>query len=115
MRVLLVEDEGLIRMLASDMLEELGHTVIGEASNLDEALALARVADFDVAILDINLNGHCIDPVAKAVCARKIPFLFASGYGDASLPAEFSNRPMLQKPFLLKNLDDELASIQSSG
>ena len=64
--VFLVEDEGLLQMLVADMIEELGHTVIAQASDLHQALNLAQTADFDVAILDINLKGQRIDPVADA-------------------------------------------------
>jgi CheY-like chemotaxis protein len=110
MRVLLVEDEGLIRLMAAEMLEDLGHQVV-EASSLDEALTLAETTDFDVAILDINLGGRRVDPVAEIVSARDIPFLFASGYGDANIPQDFSDRPVLQKPFLLRNLSDSLACL----
>ena len=63
--VLLVEDEALIRMMIAGMVEELGHTVAGEAANIPDALQLAQAADFDVAILDINVGGSRIDPVAR--------------------------------------------------
>jgi len=110
MRVFLVEDDGLIRLVASEMLEDLGHQVV-EARSLQEALTLAETTEFDVAILDINLNGHRVDPVAEIVKAREIPFLFASGYGEVNLPQDFTDRPVLQKPFLLRNLSDKLASL----
>ena len=70
MRVLVVEDELMIRMLLQDMLDDLGHTLAGEAGHIDEALTLARQADFDIAILDVNLGGQPISPVVEADRAR---------------------------------------------
>jgi CheY-like chemotaxis protein len=97
--VLLVEDETLIRMMIADMVEELGHTVVAEASNMTEALALAQTADFEIAVLDINVGGARIEPVADVIAGRRLPFIFASGYGAAGVPEKFRDRPTLQKPF----------------
>ena len=77
-RVLLVEDEMMIRMLLEGMLDDLGHTVAGEAGAIDEALALAKNADFDIALLDVNLNGRPITPVVEILIKRGLPFVFAS-------------------------------------
>jgi CheY-like chemotaxis protein len=97
--VFLVEDEVLIRMMVSDMLEELGHRVTAEAGDVGEAIALATSADFDLAILDVNLNGAKISPVADLIKARHRPIIFATGYGFQGLPEEFRDYPALQKPF----------------
>lgn len=106
--VLLVEDEALIRMMIAEMVEELGHSVAGEASNIADALRLAQTATFELAILDINLGGSKIDPVAEIVSSRGLPFIFASGYGAAGMPAPFIDRPVLQKPFLIERLDEAI-------
>jgi CheY-like chemotaxis protein len=98
-RVLIVEDELMIRMLLEGMLEDLGHTVAGQAGTIEEALALARQADFDVALLDVNLNGKAITPVVAVLAARGLPFVFASGYGQRGVPEEYRDSPALQKPF----------------
>jgi CheY-like chemotaxis protein len=76
--VLLVDDEVLTRMMVSDMLNDPGHAVVAEAGELDQCLILARSADFELAILDVNLNGVRIDLVAEAILARRIPFILAS-------------------------------------
>lgn len=102
--VLLVEDETLIRMMIAGMVEELGHTVVAEAGNINDALALARTANFEIAILDINVGGERIEPVAEIVAGRRLPFMFASGYGAAGAPPKFRDRPILQKPFLIERL-----------
>jgi CheY-like chemotaxis protein len=104
LKVFLVEDEAMIRMMVVDMLEELGHSVAAEAGSLDKALELARSSEFDVAILDVNLNGEVIVPVAEVIQARGIPIIFSTGYGAAGLPEAFRNLPSLQKPFQLEAL-----------
>jgi DNA-binding NtrC family response regulator len=104
--VLLVEDETLIRMMIAEMIEELGHSVAGEASNIADAVRLANTATFEFAILDINLAGSKIDPVAEIVSRRGVPFIFASGYGAAGVPSSFRDRAVLQKPFLIERLGE---------
>jgi CheY-like chemotaxis protein len=107
-RILVVEDELMIRMLLEDMLGELGYTVAAEAGRLDEALAAAKSVDIDVAILDVNLNGQPILPVADALAARGTPFVFATGYGERGLPEPYRDRPTLKKPFQLEGLKQML-------
>ncbi|MGA2055561.1 MAG: response regulator [Bradyrhizobium sp.] len=102
--VFLVEDEVMIRMMVADMLEELGYSVVAEAGEIGEALKLAQSAEFDLAILDVNVNGKVISPVADVLAARNRPFIFATGYGSSGLPAEYRSRPALQKPFQIETL-----------
>jgi CheY-like chemotaxis protein len=98
-RVLVVEDELMIRMLLQDMLDDLGHTLAGEAGRIDEALTLASQAEFDVAILDVNLNGEAISPVVEVLVRRGLPFVFATGYGQRGVPEPYRRTLTLQKPF----------------
>jgi CheY-like chemotaxis protein len=112
-RVLVVEDELMIRMLLEDMLGELGYTIAAQAAHIDEALEAAKSADFDLAILDVNLNGEPISPVADALVARGVPFVFATGYGEHGLPAPYRDRPTLKKPFQLESLEQMLISVVS--
>ena len=107
-RVLVVEDEAMIRMLLEDMLGELGYIVAAQAARVEEALEAAKTAAFDVAILDINLNGQTIVPVAEALDARGMPFVFATGYGEHGLPEAFRDRPTLKKPFQMDGLGRSL-------
>ena len=104
-RVLVVEDELMIRMLLADMLEELGYTIAAEAGRLDEALEAAKTAEFDLAILDVNLNNEPVSPVADALVARGLPFVFATGYGEHGLPEPYRDRPALKKPFQVDGLE----------
>jgi CheY-like chemotaxis protein len=108
--VFLVEDEVMIRMMVADMLEELGYRVAAEAGEINEAIRLAGCTEFDIAILDVNVNGKVISPVAEVIQARNRPFVFATGYGAQGLPEEFRNRPTLQKPFQMETLAQVLAS-----
>ncbi|MBN9006446.1 MAG: response regulator [Rhizobiales bacterium] len=102
--VFLVEDEAMIRMMVADMLEDLGYTIAAEAGEIDQAIKLARATNFDIAILDVNVNGKLISPVAGVIAARNRPFIFATGYGTQGLPPEFRDRPALQKPFQMESL-----------
>ena len=83
-RILVVEDEPMIRMLLEDMLGELGYTVAAEAAGIEEALEATKNADFDLAILDADLNGQPALPVADALVTRGTPF--ATGYGEVPEP-----------------------------
>ncbi|HVV40754.1 MAG TPA: response regulator [Nitrobacter sp.] len=102
--VFLVEDEVMIRMMVADMLVDLGYRIVAEAGDIENAVKLARTATFDIAILDVNVNGKVISPVAEVIAARNRPFIFATGYGTQGLPPEFRDRPALQKPFQIETL-----------
>jgi CheY-like chemotaxis protein len=102
--VFLVEDEVMIRMMVVDMLAELGYRVAAEAGEINEAIRLAQCSEYDFAILDVNVNGRVISPVAELIKARNRPFIFATGYGSAGLPEEYRDRPALQKPFQIETL-----------
>ena len=75
-RVLLVEDENLVAILLEDMLAELGHSVVGPVARLNKALEMAQREAIDLAILYVNINGEQVYPVAEALAARGIPFVF---------------------------------------
>jgi DNA-binding response OmpR family regulator len=96
--VLIVEDEALIRMMLVEMVEHLGHKVIGEAGRIDEGRSLAETQEYDLAILDINLQGFNVQPIAEAVRSRGLPLLFLSGYGSNGAPVGFKGAPILEKP-----------------
>ena len=107
-RVLVVEDESRIAMLIGDVLEDLGCEVVALASRVDEALEKVASLDFEVALLDVNLNGEPSYPVADELAARGMPFVLATGYGAARIPAQLKHAPVLQKPFLRADLERAL-------
>lgn len=109
LRVLVVEDESLVAMFLEDVLEDLGYQMVGPYSRVEAALTAAQAEDFDVAILDVNVNGQAIFPVAETIAARGIPFIFSTGYGQKSLPEEYRSRPTLDKPFLPGDVEAVLA------
>ena len=111
LRVLVVEDEILIAMLVSDMLTELDYATVGPVADVDRALAAVDQGGFDLAILDVNLNGRESSAVADKLKSLEIPFIFATGYA-LRVPSGFENVPILQKPFQLHDLRKALHSIQ---
>jgi CheY-like chemotaxis protein len=110
-RVLVIDDEAMIRMLLENMLEELGHVVVAEAGRIEEALSLAQSCECDLAILDVNLNGASIAPVADALLARGVPYVFATGYQAPPLPEIHRGRPILHKPFEFEELGQAVKSV----
>lgn len=115
LRVLVVEDELLVALMLEDMLAELGHEVAAIASDLGKALRLASDGRFDLAILDVNLSGSYVYPVADKLSERGIPFAFASGYGQQSLDERHRHRPTLQKPFEESGLKRIIADALKAG
>jgi CheY-like chemotaxis protein len=109
-RVLLVEDESLLAMTVEDMLQDLGCRVAASASNVDDAMARAQENGYECALLDVNLGGKPVFPIAEVLSARKIPFAFASGYGQSVLPEQFRSRPIVAKPFQLNDLSQALTA-----
>ena len=103
-RVLVVEDEMMIRMLLEDMLAELGYAVAATAARIEEAMNAVATGDFDIAILDVNLDGQAVTPVAEVLATRGTPFFFVTGYAEHGLPEHYGNRPMLKKPFQIDSL-----------
>jgi CheY-like chemotaxis protein len=99
LRVLVVEDEMMVSMLIEDMLADMGCVVVGPASRLDEAIELMKASELDCAVLDVNLGGQPIFPLADLLRERGCPFAFATGYGDAGLRDVDRGSPVLQKPF----------------
>ena len=99
LRVLVVEDEMMVSMLIEDMLTDLGCIVVGPAARLDEAIELATTSEIDCAVLDVNLGGQPIFPLADLLRERGRPFAFATGYGDAGVRDVDKGTPVLQKPF----------------
>ena len=96
--IFLVEDETLIRMMLVQIVEELGYKVVAEAASVNDGCSRAEVEDYDLAILDVNLQGFNVRPVAQAISRRGLPFVFLTGYGPRGLPEEFIGLPVLAKP-----------------
>lgn len=110
-RVLIVEDELLVALLLEDFLLDLGCDTVGPCSNVAQALEVARTEALDLAVLDVNLDGEQVYPVAELLLKRNIPFLFLSGYGDEAIPPGREDWKVCAKPFK----SDELAKMLSAA
>jgi DNA-binding response OmpR family regulator len=110
-RVLIVEDEYLVALMIKDFLVEFGCATVGPIGSVAKALAAIDVETFDVAVLDVNLAGEKIYPVAETLAARGVPFLLVSGYGEGAIPADHQEWRVCTKPFRGDDLAAMLASV----
>ena len=106
--ILVVEDEPLIAMMLEDFLETLGHTVHASCESVADAVAEAEKGGFDVAILDVNLNGETAWPVARTLRDKQIPFVLATGGHVEPPPPEFANVPVIEKPYTVDRVTPAL-------
>jgi CheY-like chemotaxis protein len=111
LRVFVVEDESLVALMVEEMLRDLGCEVAACAGRLADACRLAATTEFDVALLDVNLGGTLVFPVAEILRERQIPFFFSTGYGITGLPREFSGHPVLTKPYSTEQLRQMFAQV----
>ncbi len=108
-RILVIEDESLVAMLLETILDDMGCAVVGPESNIDDGLVAATTeASLDAALLDVNVAGREVFPVAEALKARGVPFVFSTGYGEAGLPEHWRGNPTIQKPFTEAAIRDAL-------
>jgi DNA-binding response OmpR family regulator len=115
-RILLVEDEVLVGMMMRDLLTELGFFVAGPLCSLADARAAAAAQRFDAAVLDLNLTGESVYPLAELLTAQGVPFVFVTGYDSAAVDSLFSHVPVVQKPIAREHLEATLrASLAASG
>lgn len=113
-RILVVEDEALIAVMVEDMLTDLGNVVVGPVATIEQALALVRTEAIDAAVLDVNVRGEHIDPVADALSARGVPMLFATGYGEVRL-ASAAAATVIDKPYTQDKLARGLAAVMGAN
>lgn len=106
--ILVVEDEPLIAMMLEDFLETLGHKVHASCESVAEAVDEAKKGGFDLAILDVNLNGETAWPVAHALRDKQIPFVIATGGHVEPPPPEFANVPVIEKPYTIDRVTPAL-------
>lgn len=104
LHILIVEDEAPIALQVEDMLVESGCEVVGPASRVAQALKLIDEEPVDAAVLDLNIAGDLVYPVADALDKRGVPYIFATGYGASSLTEPYRRRRVLQKPFSRREL-----------
>ena len=108
-RVLIVEDESLVAMLLETILEDMGCVPVGPAATVEEGLQVAGGDEsLDAALLDVNVAGKQVFPIAEALKARGVPFVCSTGYGEGGLPDEWRGQATLQKPFTEAAVRDAL-------
>ncbi|HEX4180825.1 MAG TPA: response regulator [Caulobacteraceae bacterium] len=109
----MVEDEAMIAMMLEDMLDTFGCVVVEVAGTLSKGLDLVAntALDLDGAILDVNLGGEPVYPVAEQLAARGVPFIFCTGYGLKGLASDFAHVPTLAKPYMREELESLLMSV----
>jgi DNA-binding NtrC family response regulator len=109
LRVFVVEDEMLVSLVVEDLLTDEECVIVGPYDQVSTALAAAATERVDVALLDVNVNGVKVYPVAETFAKRQIPFLFLSGYGDSAIPPDRPNWVACRKPFKADELIGMLA------
>lgn len=110
-RVLVVEDEMLILLMIEDILADFGCEAVSAASSVPKAMELIEGQTFDLALLDMNLDGVETYVLADALAAKAVPFAFATGYSNRDKRAGYEDRPMLKKPFNIEEMAKVLADL----
>ena len=106
--ILVVEDEPLIAMMLEDFLESLGHSVTATCESVSDAIIQADKGGFDLAILDVNLKGESVWPVAERLRDKQIPFVLATGGHVDPPPPEFAHVPVIEKPYTVDRVTPAL-------
>jgi len=114
LRVFIMEDEALVVVNLEDMLDELGCTVVGPAMRIEQAEGMIEQAyGADIAILDVNISGKPVFPIAELLAERGVPMIFATGYGRGGLPEKWQAHPILQKPYTFEDVAQCLATARA--
>jgi CheY-like chemotaxis protein len=114
-RVLVIEDEMLVAMGLQDLLSDLGCDLIAVAADVEKALGLIAVNTFDLATLDLNLNGTLSYAIAEALESRHIPFAFSTGYSEHGINESYRERPVLKKPFSRSRFEKVISELLGDG
>jgi len=119
LRVLVVEDEFMIAMLIEETLADYGCVIVGPFTNLTQALQAVQQQALDGAVLDVNLRGEKVYPLAELLDARGVPFLLLSGYGRDAIPPDRPNWRACGKPFapdeLIMMLEAQISEKDKNG
>jgi CheY-like chemotaxis protein len=112
-RILVVEDSPVVGPFTADLLGELGCEVVGPAPNMAVARELIDNEPFDAALMDVHIRGERVFPLCEMLEAKAIPFILTSGYADWQMPEKLEDRPRLQKPYTIDQIEKALASLFS--
>ena len=110
-RILVVEDSPVVGPFTVDILDELGCEVIGPAPNMAAARSLVESGGFDAALMDVHIRGERVFPLCEMLSAKGIPFVLTSGYADWTMPEQWRDRPRLNKPYTIDQVDGSLRQL----
>jgi CheY-like chemotaxis protein len=110
-RILVVEDSPVLAPFTVDVLDELGCTVVGSAPNMAVAREMVEAGGFDAALMDIHIRGERIFSLCEVLAANGVPFVLTSGYADWSMPEKWDDRPRLQKPYTIEQVEEALTAL----
>jgi CheY-like chemotaxis protein len=110
-RILVIEDSPVVGPFTVDMLGELGCEVLGPAPNMASARELMEAGGFDGALVDVHIRGERVFPLCEMLEAKGVPFVFTSGYADWQMPEKWQERPRLQKPYTLDQIEQALRAL----
>ena len=110
-RILVIEDSPVVGPFTADVLAELGYEVVGPAPTMAVARELIEAERFDAALIDIHIRGERVFPLCELLDARGVPFALTSGYADRNMPDKWAERPRLQKPYTLADVEQCLAGL----
>lgn len=109
---LVVEDEALVAVLIEDAIAEMDLAALGPATTVPQALQVIETTPPEGALLDVNLGGQPVYPVADVLAARSIPFVFITGYGEDGIRKDYADRPVLQKPFMVEDIQKAINAMR---
>src|SRR6476469_1047254 len=112
-RILVIEDSPVVAPFTVDILAELGCTVVGPAPNMAVAREMVDAGEFDAALLDVHIRGERVFPLCELLAAKNVPFVLTSGYADWMMPEKWDDRPRLQKPYTIGQVEEALGSLFS--
>jgi CheY-like chemotaxis protein len=112
-RILVVEDSPVVGPFTVDILADLGCEVVGPAPNMAAARELADAAAFDAALMDVHIRGERVFPLCEMLDQKGIPFVLTSGYADWHMPEKWDDRPRLQKPYTVEQVEKALGALLS--
>jgi len=109
-RILVVEDSPVVGPFTADILDDLGCEVIGPAPNMAAARDLVDAGGFDAALMDVHIRGERVFALCDTLAERKIPFVLTSGYADWHMPEKWQDRPRIQKPYTIDQVEEALGA-----
>ena len=112
-RILVVEDSPVLAPFTVDVLDELGCKVVGSAPNMAVAREMVEAGGFEAALMDIHIRGERVFPLCEALAAKGVPFVLTSGYADWTMPEKWDDRPRLQKPYTIEQVEEALTALFS--